>query len=138
MCVHELRWVMRLYMTFSNHDVFKCLTHKTPEAKVEEATQLHPAKPTPTPDTRPSIILADEPAALTTAPTGLEDEPAVPTTPLEAANNVDELKIMSIPTGLKSIHPAQQPLWGMFPQPWETSESATMPAAPARGGLIAA
>ena len=43
MCVQELRWVMRPYMTFSNGNVFECLTHKTPEAKVKEATQLHPA-----------------------------------------------------------------------------------------------
>ena len=90
--VHELRQVMRLYMTFSDCDVFECLTHETPETKVEEASQPHPAIFTPTPDPRPSIPMADEPATLTTAPTGLADEPAVTTTLLEAANNMERAK----------------------------------------------
>ena len=92
MCVHELRWVMRPYTTSSDHNVFKCLTHEIPEAKVEEAAQPHPAILTPTPDPRPSIPLADEPATLTTAPAGLADELAVTTTPLEAANNLERAK----------------------------------------------
>ena len=100
-------WVMRLYMTSSDHDIFECLTHKTPEAKVEEATQPHPSILTPTPDPRPSIPLADEPAALTTGPAGLADELAVPTAPLEAANNVERAKDSEY-TNWAEIHPSHQ------------------------------
>ena len=81
---------MRPYMTFSDHDIFECLTSETPDP--EEATQLHPAILTPTPDPRPGIPPTDEPATLTTAPAGLEDELAVTTIPLEAANNVERAK----------------------------------------------
>ena len=81
---------MRLYMTFNNCNVFECLTRETPEP--EEATQLHPAMLTPTPDPRPGIPLTDEPATLTTASTGLADGPAVTTAPLEAANNMERAK----------------------------------------------
>ena len=95
MCVHELRQVMRPYMTFSDCNAFGCLTCETPEP--EEATQLLPAVLTPTPDPRPCIPPTDEPATLTTAPTGLADEPAVTTTPLEAANNVETAKDQEYP-----------------------------------------
>ena len=76
-------------MIFSDHNIFKGLTYKTSEAKVEEAAQPQPAILPPTPKPKPSIPLADEPAALPTAPIGLADKPAVPTTPLEAANDVE-------------------------------------------------
>ena len=41
MCVHELRWHMKLYMTFSDHDVFEGLTHEIPEAEVEGTIQAN-------------------------------------------------------------------------------------------------
>ena len=105
MCVHELRWVMRPYITFSNCHIFECLTCESPEAEVKEATQLHPAILTPTPDPRPSIPRPDEPAALTFVPVGLANELPVTTTPLEAANNVDRAKDKEYPNWTE-IHPS--------------------------------
>ena len=100
---------MRPYMTFSNCDIFECLTSNTLETK--EAAKPHPAMLTRS-DPRPSIPLTDEPATLTTMPAGPADGLAATATPLEAANNVREQKTESIPTGLQSIHPTWQPLWG--------------------------
>ena len=34
--IHELRWCMRRYTTFSNHDVFEGLAHGFTEAGVED------------------------------------------------------------------------------------------------------
>ena len=66
MCVHESRQVMKPYMTFSDCDIFEGLTHKTSEAGAEEAMQPNPTEST----------LADDPAALMTAPSALADESA--------------------------------------------------------------
>ena len=70
MCVHELRWVMKPYMTFSDWDVFKGLTHETSEAGAKEAMQPNPTEST----------LVDDPATLMTAPSALADELATPIT----------------------------------------------------------
>ena len=43
MCVHELRWIMKPYMTFSGCNVFRGLTCKIPEAKVKGPCSLIPS-----------------------------------------------------------------------------------------------
>ena len=76
MCVHELRLAMKLYTTFSDCNVFKGLTHGTSEAGVKEAMQPNPT----------NSALADNPAALMTAPSALVDESAtLDTTPSVSA-----------------------------------------------------
>ena len=117
--VHELRWHMSRYMTFSDHDVFEGLAHGLPKAEVEETTQPNPTKPLP----------ADDPAVLTITPSGLEnmsaalittpatskeesvalvtisaalvDEPANPPTPLETTGNARSLTEPEYPKWIK-------------------------------------
>ena len=67
MSMHELRWHMKRYTTFSDHDVFEGLMYGLPGVEVEEANQPNPIKPP----------LADDPAVLTIAPSGLENMSAV-------------------------------------------------------------
>ena len=66
MCVHELRWATKLYMTFSDCNILEGLTCKTSEAGVEETMQPNPTEST----------LVDDPATLMTAPSTLADESA--------------------------------------------------------------
>ena len=63
MCIHELRWHMKRYMTFSDSDVFEGITHGLPGVEVEETTQPNPTKPP----------LVDDPAVLTITPSGSEN-----------------------------------------------------------------
>ena len=127
---------MRLYTTFSNHDGFESMTSKTPEAKVDEATQPHPAILTPTPEPRPSIPLADEPATLTTTPAGLADEPADTTTPPEAANNGERAKDQGCPNWTE-IHPSHLGASvGHIPLTMGASGGTAVSTSPAGGGLI--
>ena len=63
MCMHELRWHMKRCTIFSDHEVFEGLTHRLPGAEVEETTQSNPTEP----------LLADDPAVLPVAPSGLEN-----------------------------------------------------------------
>ena len=79
MCVHELRWVMKPYMTFSDHNIFEGLTCRTSEAGAEETMQPNPTE----------SALSDDPATLTTAPSALADESAaLITTPSQPAGGV--------------------------------------------------
>ena len=72
MCIHELRWHMKRYTTFSDHDVFEGLVHGLAGAEVEEATQPNPIKP----------LTADDPAVFTVAPPTMVDmSAALSTTP---------------------------------------------------------
>ena len=120
MCVHELRQVMKLYMTFSDHDVFKGLTHKTHEVRVKEAMQPNPTESTPADDpatgmTTPSALVdesaalittpsipAEESVALITTPAVLADEPADPTAIPEATSDARKTKDPEYPKWLKS------------------------------------
>ena len=63
MSVHELRWCMRRYTTFSDHDGFEGLAPGLPEAEVEETTQPNPIEP----------VVADSPAVLVIVPSVLEN-----------------------------------------------------------------
>ena len=76
MCVHELRQLMKPYMTFSDHYVFEGLMCEIPEVEVKGATQPNLIKPPP----------VDGLATLTIAPSAPEDgsatlitAPAIPT-----------------------------------------------------------
>ena len=77
MCVHELRWLMKLYMIFSDCDIFKGLICNIPEAKVEGAAWLNSIEP----------VWVDSPTALTTAPSAQVDGSATliitPAIPME-------------------------------------------------------
>ena len=89
MCVHELRQVIKPYMTFSDCNFFKGLTHETFEAGAEEAMQPNPTESAP----------SDDPAALTTAPSALVDESAtLITTPSKPAE--ESVTLVTTPTVL--------------------------------------
>ena len=150
MCVHELRQVMKLYMTFSDCDIFKGLTHETSEAGAEEAMQPNPTEST----------LADDPAALMTAPSALADEsatlvttPSVPAEELvtlvtptvladdpptalpEATSDAGKAKDPEYPKWIK-VHPSHLAASvGSVPTPWETSGGTTTTIAPVGGEL---
>ena len=70
MCVHELRWLMKLYMTFSDCNLFEGLTHKIPEVKVEGAMQPNSIEP----------LLVDSLTTLMTTPSAPADWSATLTT----------------------------------------------------------
>ena len=119
MCVQELRWKMKSYMTFSDCNVFKGLTNKISEMGVEEAVQPSPTESTleddPAALMTTSSALADESAApittpsmpaeesvtLITTPTILADEPADATTPTEATSDVGKPKEAEYPKWIK-------------------------------------
>ena len=89
MSIHELRWHMRRYMTFSDHDVFEGLVHGLPEVEVEETTQPNPTEPLP----------ADDPAVLTIAPSGSENVSAtLITTP--ATSKEESITLVTISAAL--------------------------------------
>ena len=133
MCVHELRQILKPYMTFSDHNVFEGLTCKTSEAGAEETMQPNPTESTLSDDpatlmTVPSALVdesatlittpskpAEESITLITTPAVLVDGPADPTTLPEATNDVGKLKIWSIQSGLKSILLIWWPPWGESP-----------------------
>ena len=50
MFVHELRWVMKLYMTFSDCDIFKGLTHEASGAGAKETMPPNPTESAPLDD----------------------------------------------------------------------------------------
>ena len=109
MCIHELRWHMKRYMTFSDRDVFEGLMHGLPGAEVEENTQPNPTKPLP----------ADDPAVLNITPSGLENmSAALITTP---ATSEEEWVTLVTTSAALADEPANPPT------PSETTGNARSP-----------
>ena len=86
MCVHELRWLMNPYMTFTNCDIFQGLTHEIPEeTEVEGAMQPNPIKPSLADGLATLMIIPSAPedgsAALITTPAIPMEESVVLVTP---------------------------------------------------------
>ena len=144
---------MKPYTTFSNCNIFECLTHGTSEAGVKEAIQPNPTKSTPADDpatlmtvtsalvnesaalvTTPSIP-AEESVAYITTPAVLADEPAESTTLLEPTSETGKAEDPEYPKWIKVhlSHPVASV--GSVLPPWETSGSATATIAPIRGEL---
>ena len=70
MCVHELRWHMKPYMTFIDHDIFEGLIHEILAVEIKGAMQPNPIE----------SLLVDDLATLTIAPLAPEDGSATPIT----------------------------------------------------------
>ena len=123
MCVHELRWAMKPYTTFSNCDVFKGLTCKTSEVGVEETVQPNPTESTLVDDpatliTRPSAVVdesatlittpsipAEKSVALITTPAVLVDKPADPTALPEKTTDMGKAEDLEYPKWI-NVHPS--------------------------------
>ena len=106
MSIHELRWCMRRYMAFSDHDVFEGLPHGLPEAEVEETTQTNPIKP----------LVGDSPAVLAIAPSVPENvSAALIATPATSEEELVALVTISTALADESADP---------PSPSETNGNA--------------
>ena len=122
MCVHKLRWLMKLYMTFTECDVFEGLTCNIPEVEVKGVVQPNPIKPpladgpatlmiTPSApedwsaplNTTPAIPM-EESVVLVTTPTVSADDQANPHPP-EATSDVGGLTELEYPKWIK-VHPS--------------------------------
>ena len=108
MSIHELRWCMRRYIVFSDHDVFEALAHGLPEVEVEETTQPNPIEPLP----------ADDPAVLTIAPSRSEKSATLITTPATSEEELVTLVTTSIALAYELADP---------PTPSETTGDARSP-----------
>ena len=119
MHIHELRWHMKRYMTFSDHDVFEGLAHGLPGAEVKEATQPNPIEPpladgpailtiAPSVSKNMSAALITTPATseeelvtLVTTPAALADEPVNPPTPSDTTDDARSLTEPEYPKWVK-------------------------------------
>ena len=103
---------MKLYMTFSDHNVFQGLTCEISEAGVEEAVQPNPTEST----------LANDPAALMTTASALVDESAAliitPSVPTE-----ELVTLVTTPTVLADESADPTTLSDTTSDVWETSIS---------------
>ena len=87
MSIHELRWCMRRYTAFSDHDVFEGLAHRLPEVEVEETTQPNPTE----------TLVADSPVVLAIVPSVPENmSAALIATP--ATSEEELVTLVNIPT----------------------------------------
>ena len=153
MCLHKLRWVIKLYTTFSNCDIFEGLICETSEVVVKEAMQPNPTKSTPVDDpatlmTAPSVLV-DESAALITTPSipaeksvtlvttsvVLTDDPADPTILPGATSDMGKAKDLEYPKWIKDHLSHSVASVGTVLPPWETSGGTATTTAPIRGEL---
>ena len=148
MCVHELRWHMKRYMTFSDYDVFEGLMHRLPGVEIKEATQPNPIEPSPV-DAPAALMVApsvsenasatlittpaiskEESVTPNTTPAALVDELANPPTPLETTGDVRSLTEPEYSKWVKIHLSHVVASVGSIPSNPGTSGSATTTVAP--------
>ena len=105
MSICKLRWQMRRYTTFHDHDVFEGLAHRLPAAEIKEAPKPNPIEPllAEGPTVPTAILVTSESMSITlstsqamleedsvatiTTPAASAEEPANPPTPSKVASD---------------------------------------------------